>query len=171
MTAAMEAKAAEIDLEGVSTLWDGMRAALSAKEKNPAAKLLPTVLVMKSQEIVAKLYGSEEPQVLLVHTQRGIHRIGLVNRDDLIRVLYRTASMILEKVEGSAVMLLGERADLGIGHAAVCAMKWTARQFFQPAPKGAVFPPTNDSIAQLFDVENDCVCWISEVNTALQFSW
>ena len=165
-------KIEEINLDGASTLWDLMRAALRAKEKNPGAKLPPTVLVMKSQEIVAKLCRSdEEPQVLLVHTETGVHRIGFVNRDDLVRMLYRTAAMILKKVEGSAVVLLGERADLGIGHAAVCAMKWTARQFLQPAPKGATFPATNDSIAQPFDLENERVCWISDVNTALQFSW
>jgi hypothetical protein len=162
----------EINMEGANTLWDLMRAALHAKEGNPAAQLSPTVLVLKSQEIVATVSHSDaEPQVLLVHTQTGTHRIGLVNRDDLMRMLYRTASMILNKVEGSAVVLLGERADLGIGHAAVCAMKWTARQFLQPAPKGATFPATNDSIAQPFDVENERVCWISDVNTGLRFCW
>lgn len=162
----------EIDREGGSTLWDLMHAALHAKEKNPARKLPPTVLVLKSNEIVARLCRSEEePQVLLVHTEMGVHRIGFVNRDDLIRMLYRTASMLLKKFEGSAVVLLGERADLGIGHAAVCAMKWTARQFLQPVPKGATFPATNDSIAQPFDVENERVCWMPDVNTALQFSW
>ena len=172
MAIAKTMKTADINIEGASTLWDLMRAALKAKEKNPDAKLTPTILVMKSQEIVAKVCRSaEEPQVLLVHTETGVHRIGFVNRDDLIRMLYRTTAMILGKVEGSAVVLLGERADLGIGHAAVCAMKWTARQFLQPAPKGATFPVTNDSIAQPFDVENERVCWLSDVNTALQFSW
>lgn len=162
----------QLNLEGASTLWDLMRAALSAKEKNPDARIPPTVLVMKSQEIVARLsHSDEEPQVLLVQTETGVHKVSFVKRDDVIRMLYRTASLILNKVEGSAVVLLGERADLGIGHAAVCAMKWTARQFLQPAPKGATFPATNDSIAQPFDVENEKICWISDVNTALQFSW
>jgi hypothetical protein len=172
MTASSSVIADDLHLEGASSLWELMRVALRVKEENPRVRLLPTVLVLKSQAIVAKLCRSEkEPHVLLVHTGTGIRKISLVNCDDAIRMLYRTTLLMLEKVEGSAVVLLGERADLGIGHAAVCAMKWTARQFLQPAPAGATFPETNDSIAQPFDVEDEKVCWMPEVNTALQFAW
>ena len=52
----------------------------------------------------------------------------------------------------------------------ICAMKWTTRQFLQQPPRGAKLPATQDSILQPFYLENEKVCWLSEVTTALQFS-
>jgi hypothetical protein len=49
----------------------------------------------------------------------------------------------------------------------ICAMKWTAHQFLQPLPPGAQFPETKDSISQLFYLDNETVCWLSEVTTSI----
>ena len=59
----------DIELDQEVTLWEVMRAALRAKEARPSASLLPTVLVLKSQEVVAEVYqSSDEPRALLVRT-------------------------------------------------------------------------------------------------------
>jgi hypothetical protein len=73
-------------------------------------------------------------------------------------------------MEGTSVILLGERAAKEADRAMLYAMKWTARQFLQPTLRGAWFPETNDSISQPFFLENEKVCWLSEANTAFQFS-
>lgn len=159
----------DIDLDGQITLWDVMRAALRAKEARPSASVLPTILVLRSQEIVAKVYqSSEEPRTLVVRTVAGVHKISM-NWYDMLVMLYRTSLLTLQKVEGSAVIFFGERSEEA-GHATLYAMKWTARQFLQPLPRGAKFPLTNDSIFQHFCLENEKVLWTSEENTALQFS-
>ena len=131
--------------------------------------MLPTILVIKSQEIVAKVYQScEEPRTLLICTVAGIHKISL-NWYGVLLMLYRTSVMTLEKMEGTAVIFIGERAE-DAQHATLYAMKWTARQFLQQPRSGAHFPETNDSICQPFCLENEKVRWIADVNTALQFS-
>jgi hypothetical protein len=159
-----------IDLDGATTLWDVMRAALRAKEARPNASVLPTILVMKSQAIVAEVYQSpEEPRTLMVRTVAGIRKISL-NWYDVLLMLYRTSVLTLEKMEGTTVIFYGERTD-NEEHAALYAMKWTARQFLQQPLVGAKFPETNDSIFQPFRLENENVRWISDVNTALQFSF
>jgi hypothetical protein len=163
-------QAEDIELVGDVGLWDVMRAALRAKEARPSVSLLPTMLVLKANEIVAKVYqSSEEPRTLLVRTRTGIRKICL-NCYDALLILYRTAVLTLQKMEGTAVIFLGERTENDAGHAIVCAMKWTARQFLQPPPRGAKFPETQDSISQPFRLDNEKICWLSEVNTALQFS-
>jgi hypothetical protein len=160
----------DIDLDGAITLWDVMRAALRAKEARPSVSVLPTILVLKAQEIVAEVYqSSEEPRTLLVRTVAGIRKISL-NWYDVLLMLYRTSVLTLEKMEGTAVIFFGERTD-DPEHATLCAMKWTARQFLQQPRRGAQFPETNDSIFQPFCLENEKVRWISEVDTALQFSF
>jgi hypothetical protein len=170
MTKTLAIQAEDIELVGDASLWDVMRAALRAKEAQPCASLLPAMMILKSNEIVAKVYqSSEEPRTLLVRTCTGIRKIRL-NWYDALLMLYRTALLTLQKMEGTTVIFLGERTEKDAGHAMVCAMKWTARQFLQPPPRGATFPETQDSISQLFYVDNEKVCWLSEVNTALQFS-
>jgi hypothetical protein len=160
----------DLELEGDVRLWDVMRAALQAKDSAPRACLLPAVLILKSNEIVARVYqSSEEPRTLLVSTCTGIRKIGL-NWYDALLMLYRTAVLTLQKVEGTSVILFGERTAKEADRAMLYAMKWTARQFLQPLPRGAKFPETNDSISQPFFVENEKVCWLSEANTAFQFS-
>lgn len=162
--------ATDIHLDGDATLWDVMRAALRAKEARPASGILPTMLILKSQEIVAQVYQSrEEPQILLVRTAAGIRKINS-NVYDVLLMLYRTSILTLQKIEGSAVIFLGERTEHA-GSRVIYAMKWTARQFRQPPPHGAHFPETNDCIFQPFCLDNEKVHWISEVNTALQFSF
>lgn len=160
----------EIELDGAVTLWDVMRAALRAKEARPNASILPTILVLKSQEIVAEVYqSSEEPRTLLVRTVAGIRKISL-NWYDVLLLLYRTSVLTLEKMEGTAVIFFGERTD-DPEHPTLYAMKWTARQFLQAPRRGAKFPETNDSIFQPFLLENEKVRWTTDVNTALQFSF
>jgi hypothetical protein len=160
----------DIQLDGDVRLWDVMHAALHAKESEPFASLLPAVLILKSNEIVARVYqSSEEPRALLVSTCTGIHKITL-NWYDTLLMLYRTAVLTLQKMEGTSVILFGERTAKEADGAMLYAMKWTARQFLQPPPGGARFPQTNDSISQPFYVENEKVCWLSEVNTAFQFT-
>ena len=162
--------AGEIELGSEITLWDVMHATLDAKEARPSISVLPTILVLKSQEIVAKIYQNrEEPRILLIRTVAGIHKISM-NWYDVLQMLYRVSFMTLQKMEGSAVIFSGERID-DAGHATLYAMKWTARQFFQQPPRGANFPETNDSIFQAFYLEDDKVRWMPEVNTALQFSF
>jgi hypothetical protein len=85
-------------------------------------------------------------------------------------MLYRTSLLTLQKMEGTAVIFFGERTE-DTGHATLYAMKWTARQFLQQPLRGAKFPETNDCILQRFCLENEKVRWISEVSTALQFSF
>jgi hypothetical protein len=160
----------DIQLDGEITLWAVMRATLRVKEARPSASVLPTILVLKSQEIVAEVYQScEEPRTLLVRTVAGIRKISL-NWYDVLLMLYRTSLLTLQKMEGTAVIFFGERTE-DTGHATLYAMKWTARQFLQQPLRGAKFPETNDCIFQPFCLENEKVRWISEVNTALQFSF
>jgi hypothetical protein len=160
----------EIELGGEITLWEVMRATLRAKEARPTALLLPTMLILKSQEIVAEVYQSdEEPRTLLIRTNAGIRKINLYWHD-VLRTLYRTSFLTLQQMEGTAAMFFGERSEK-IGYASLCVMKWTARQFAQRPLSGAKFPETNDSICRSFCLENEKVRWISEVNTALQFSF
>jgi hypothetical protein len=169
MTTIPTIEASEIDLGEKITLWDVMHATLDAKEARPGTSVLPTILVLKSQEIVAKIYqSSEEPRTLLIRTVAGIHKISM-NWYDVLQMLYRVSFMTLQKMEGSAVIFFGERMD-DAGHATLYAMKWTARQFLQQPPRGANFPETNDSILQAFYLEDDKVRWMPEVTTALQFS-
>src|SRR5580698_4344424 len=93
----------DMELDGQITLWEVMRATLRAKEARPGASVLPTILVLKSQEIVAKVYpSSEDPRTLVVRTIAGVHKISL-NWYDLLVMLYRTSLMTLQKMEGSAV--------------------------------------------------------------------
>jgi len=160
----------DIELEGDVRLWDVMHAALLAKESQPSASLLPAVLILKSNEIVAKVYqSSEEPRTLVVSTCTGIRKISL-NWYDALLMLYRTAVLTLQKMEGTSVILFGERTAKEADRAMLYAMKWTARQFLEPTRRGAKFPETNDSISQPFFLENEKVRWLSEVNTAFQFS-
>ena len=160
----------EIELEGDARLWDVMRAALRVKEATPGVSLLPAMLILKSNEVVAQVYqSSEEPRTLLLRTCTGIRKIS-VNWYDALLMLYRTSAVTLQKMEGTAVIFLGERAPKDAGHAMICAMKWTARQFLQQPPRGSQLPETQDSISQPFYLENEKVCWLAEVNTALQFS-
>ena len=159
----------DIELEGDVRLWDVMHAALQAKESQPNAALLPAVLIMKSNEIVAKVYqSSAEPRMLIVSTCTGVRKISL-NWYDALLVLYRTTVLTLQKMEGTSVILFGERAAKEADRAMLYAMKWTARQFLQPLSRGAKFPPTNDSISQPFYLENEKVRWLSEACTAFQF--
>jgi hypothetical protein len=160
----------EIELDGENSLWDVMHAALRAKEARPSASLLPGIVILKSHEIVARIYQSaDESRALRVRTHAGMHQIAL-NWSDVLSMLYRSSLLMLQKVEGTAVILLVERTAKEAGHSTVCAMKWTARQFSQAVPRHAKFPETNDSISQPFYVENEKIRWISEVTTALQFS-
>src|ERR1700676_1648302 len=100
-----------IDLVGAFTLWDVMRAALRAKEARPSASVLPTILVLKVQEVVAEVYqSSDEPRTLLVRTVAGIRKISL-SWYDVLLMLYRTSVLTLEKMEGTAVIFFGERTD------------------------------------------------------------
>jgi hypothetical protein len=160
----------DIEIDGNPTLWDVMRGMSRAKEAHPTAQVLPTVLVMKSQEVVAEVYqSSEEPRALLVRTVAGIHKISL-NWYDALLILYRTSLLTLEKVEGSTVVFFGERIE-ETGQATLYAMKWTARQFLQAPRRGAKFPETNDSILQPFCLENEKVRWLAEVTSVPQFSF
>ena len=160
----------EIEVDGDGRLWDVMRAASRAKEAKPGASILPAMVILRSNEVVAKIYQSkEEPRTLLVRTCTGIRRIS-VNVYDQFLMLYRTTAMTMQKMEGTTVILLGERSAKEAGHAMIYAMKWTARQFLQPPPRGAKLPETQDTIAQPFCLENERVCWLSEATTALQFS-
>lgn len=161
--------AEDIELGGEARLWDVMRAALRAKEGRPSASLLPAMLILKADEIVAKVYQGEDPGTLFVRSCTGVRRITFKWYDALL-MLYRTAAMILEKVEGTAVIFLGERAPQEADHAMICAMKWTARQFLQQPPRGAKFPETRDSIGQAFYLDDNKVCWLPETDTALQFT-
>lgn len=169
------AKAATIDFddmefEGEITLWDVMRGMLRAKEAKPSAAVLPTMLILNSQDIVAAIYQSnEEPRALLIRTVAGIRKIS-INWYDVLVMLYRTSLLTLQKAEGSAVLFFGERIEK-TGQTTLCAMKWTARQFLQAPVRGAKFPETNDSILQPFCLENEKVRWISDVSTAPQFSF
>lgn len=159
----------EIELDGDGRLWDVMNAALHAKEAKPSASLPPAVLILKSNEIVAKVYqSSEEPRILLVSTSTGTRKISL-NWYDPLLMLYRTSVLTLQKMDGTSVVLFGERAAKEASRAMLYAMKWTARQFLQPPPRGAQFPETNDSISQPFFLENEKVYWVSDVSTAFQF--
>jgi hypothetical protein len=160
----------DVELSEKVTLWEIMRATLRAKEARPSASVLPTILVLKSHEIVAEIFQScEEPRILLIRTVDGVRKIS-VNWYDVLLMLYRTSLLTLQKMEGTAVIFFGERTE-NAGHATLCAMKWTARQFLQQPGRGAKFPETNDSIFQPFCLENEKVRWISDVNTALQFSF
>jgi hypothetical protein len=160
----------EIEIDGEARLWDVMRAALRAKEAEPSASMPPAMLILKSNEIVATVYqSSEEPRTLLVRTCTGIRKIS-VNVYYGLLMLYRTSAMTLQKMDGTAVIFLGERSAKDAGHAMICAMKWTTRQFLQQPPRGAKLPATQDTILQPFYLENEKVCWLSEVTTALQFS-
>jgi hypothetical protein len=160
----------DFELDGDASLWDVMRAGLRAKEAQPRASLLPAMLVLKSNQIVARVYqSSEEPRTLLVRTCTGTRKISFRWYDGLL-ILYRTAVLTLQKMEGTAVLFLGERSEKDAGHSMVCAMKWTARQFLQPPARGAKLPDTQDSISQPFYLDNEKICWLSEVSTALQFS-
>jgi hypothetical protein len=160
----------EIEVDGDVRLWDVMRAALRAKEAHPNASLLPAMLILKSNEVVAKVYqSSQEPRTLLVRTCTGIRKIS-VNVYDGLMMLYRASALTMQKVDGTAVIFLTERAAKDASHAMICAMKWTSHQFLQQPPRGAKLPETQDSIAQPFCLENEKICWLSEANTALQFS-
>jgi hypothetical protein len=159
----------EIEVDGDARLWDVMRAALRAKEAEPSASMRPAMLILKSNEVVATIYESDEPRTLLVRTCTGIRKI-TVNVYDGLLMLYRTSAMTMQKMDGTAVIFLGERSAKDAGHAMICAMKWTARQFLQQPPRGSKLPATQDTIAQPFYLENEKVCWLSEVTTALQFS-
>lgn len=139
-----------IELDGNNNLWDVIRAALLAKEAKPSAPLLPGLLIFKSHEVVARVYRSgDESRTLLVRTAAGIHKIYFNWYDELL-MLYRTSVITLQKMEGTAVVFLGERIEKDAGSATVYAMKWTARQFLQSPPHDATFPATNDSISQPF---------------------
>jgi hypothetical protein len=93
-----------IELDGEARLWDLMRAALQAKEAQPRASLLPAILILKSNEIVAKVYQSaEEPRALLVRTCTGIRKISF-NWYDALLMLYRTTVLTLQKTEGTSVI-------------------------------------------------------------------
>ena len=163
-------RAEDIELNGDVRLWDVMHAALQAKESQPRASLLPTVLILKSSEIVAKVYqNGEEPRTLLISTCTEIQKISL-NWYDVPSMLYRTAVLTLQEKEGTSAILFGERTAKEADRAMLYAMKWTARQFLQPPARGAKFPATNDSISQPFSLENGKVRWLSEVKTAFQFS-
>jgi hypothetical protein len=160
----------EIEVDGDARLWDVMRAALRAKEADPSAAMPPAMLILKSNEVVATIYqSSDEPRTLLVRTCTGIRRI-TVNVYDGLLMLYRASAMTMQKMDGTAVIFLGERSAKDAGHAMICAMKWTARQFLQQPPRGSKLPATQDSIAQPFYLENEKVCWLSEITNALQFS-
>jgi hypothetical protein len=160
----------DIDIDAGSTLWEVMHEMLRAKEARPNASVLPTVLVLKSQEVVAEIYQSaDEPRALIVRTVAGFRKISL-NWYDALLMLYRTSLLTLQKVEGNAVLFFGERVE-NTGLATLYAMKWTARQFLQQPRRGANFPETNDSIVQPFCLENEKVRWISEVSTVPQFSF
>ncbi len=160
----------EMQLDQEVTLWEVMRAALRAKEARPSASMLPTVLVLKSQEVVAEVYqSSDEPRALLVRTVGGIRKISL-NWYDVLLMLYRTSVLTLEKMEGTTVIFVGERREEA-GRSILYAMKWTARQFLQLPRRGSNFPETNDSIVQPFCLEDEKVRWSSDVSTALQFSF
>ncbi len=90
-------QAQDIELDGDTTLWEVMRAALRAKEARPNASLMPAMLILKSNEIVATVYqSSEEPRTLLVRSCTGIRKIGL-NVFDALLMLYRTAAITMEK--------------------------------------------------------------------------
>ena len=89
--------ASDIQLDGDVTLWDVMRAALHAKEARPDSSILPTILILKAQHIVAQVYPSrEEPRTLLVRTAIGIRKINL-NWYDVLLMLYRTSILTLQK--------------------------------------------------------------------------
>jgi hypothetical protein len=170
MTMSPTIDVSHIELGAEVTLWDVMRATVLAKEARPNVPVLPATIVLKSQEVVAEIYQScEQPHTLLIHAVTGMHKISL-NWNDALHMLYKTSFYTLKKMEGTAVILFGERAE-DAGHATVYAMKWTARQFLQPLPRGARFPETNDAIFQCLCLENEKVHWISELNTALQFSF
>lgn len=163
-------QADEIEIDSEAQLWDVMRAALKAKEAMPNASLLPAMLILKSNEVIAKVYQSKnEPRTLILRTCTGIRRIS-VNVYDQFLMLYRAAAMTMQKMEGTSVIFLGERNTKEAGQAMICAMKWTAHQFLQQPPRGANLPETQDSIAQTFRLENEKICWLSEITTALQFS-
>ncbi len=160
----------DIEIDGDAKLWDVMRGMLRAKEAQPEAPVLPTILVLKSNEIVAEIYQSaDEPRALMVRTVAGIHKIS-VNWYDSLMMLYRTSLLTLQKVEGSAVLFFGERIG-ETGQAALYALKWSARQFGQQPHRGAKFPETNDSLIQPFCLENERVRWISEASSVPQFSF
>lgn len=160
----------DIEIDGDAKLWDVMRGMLRAKEAKPGASVLPTVVVLKSHEIVAEIYQSaDEPRALIVRTVAGIRKIS-VNWYDGLLMLYRTSLLTLQKMEGSAVVFFGERME-ETGEATLYAMKWTARQFLQQPRRGAKFPETNDSLLQLFCLENEKVRWISEISSVPQFSF
>ena len=166
---ALAIEAPEIEVEGDARLWDVLRAALKAKEAKPNASILPAMLILRSNEVVARVYQSkDEPRTLLVRTCTGIRRIS-VNVYDQFLMLYRASAITLQKVEGTSVIFLGERSAKEAGQAMICAMKWTTRQFLQQPPKGSL-PETQDSILQPFYLNNGEICWLSEVTTALQFS-
>jgi len=170
MAKARTIRVEDIELDGDVRLWDVMHAALRAKESSPGASLLPAALILKSNEIVAKVYQSaEEPRTLVVSTCTGIRKISL-NWYDALLMLYRTTVLTLQKMDGTSVILFGERTAKEADRAMLYALKWTARQFLQPVPRGAMFPETNDSISQPFYLENEKVRWLSEVSTACQFT-
>jgi hypothetical protein len=156
-------------IEQGDRLWDVERAAIRMKEIHPKVPLRPTMLILKCDEIVAEIYESrDESRALVVHTRLGFRKIDLAWHDCL-SMLYRTAVLMLQKTEGTAVIFFGEHTQISEGHGIVCAMKWTARQFLQPPPLGVQFPETQDSILQPFCIENERVRWLSEANTAQQF--
>lgn len=160
----------DIEIDGDAKLWDVMREMLRAKEAQPSAAVLPTVVVLKSNEIVAEIYQcADEPRALVIRTVAGIRKIS-VNWYDSLLMLYRTSLLTLQKMEGSAVVFFGERME-DTGQAALYAMKWTARQFGQQPHRGAKFPETNDSLVQPFCLENEQVRWISEASSVPQFSF
>lgn len=155
-----------IELDGDHSLWEVMRAALQAKEAQPKAPLLPGLLIFKLNEVIARVYESgDESRTLLVRTAAGIHKIYLNCHDSLL-MLYRTSVMTLQKMEGTAVIFLGERTEKDAGHVTVYAMKWTARQFLQSPSRDGHFPATNDSIFQPFFLDKEEICWAAEVTRA-----
>lgn len=160
----------DIEIDAASSLWDVMHEMLRAKEARPNASVLPTILVLKSNEVVAEIYQSaDEPRALIMRTVAGIRKISL-NWYDALLMLYRTSVLTLQKAEGSAVLFFGERIE-STGQATLCVMKWTARQFLQQPARGAKFPETNDSLLRPFCLENEKVRWISEVSSVPQFSF
>jgi hypothetical protein len=158
-----------LPLDGDAKLWDVMDAALRAKEAQPNAALSPAMLVLRSSEIIAMVYqSSDEPRTLLVRSCTGVRKISL-GWYNALAMMYRTAVLTMQQMEGTAVIFLGERADGDAGRAVICAMKWTARQFMQQPPRGATFPQTQDCISQFFYLDDQKVRWLPEASTALQF--
>ena len=96
----------EIEVDGDGRLWDVLRAASRIKEAKPCASILPAMLILRSNEVIAKIYQSkDEPRTLLVRTCTGMRRIS-VNVYDQFLMLYRTTAMTMQKMEGTSVIML-----------------------------------------------------------------